>query len=329
VTAYNAAILLRDAAYARVSAEHAIALILLRNVTAAEVLLPTALYMAVLATVNQWHQQREAWAFYAAGVPPRRLTAPIALLCLAVCIAVAGLSLFARPWAYGEGYRLDRAAAQLTTAAMIPDRFYTFGDVVLSARSVDTSADLMRGVFMEQRDVDEVRVIFAESGRIGAALEDSRRRLELLTGTSYALREGTLADRVSTFSRLVYYAPVDTPEEISNRRRAATTSDLFGVDRPKELAELQWRFILPVTALFLTLAAIEISRSRPGTSPYPRFVAGLVLYAAMFNLAGVARTWLENDLIGAVPGMLWVPLVGAVIWLVLRRVATLSLGRPT
>ena len=329
VTAFNAAILLRDAAYSRIPAEHVLSLVLLRDVTAAEVLLPTALYIAVIATINRWHREREAFAFYAAGAAPARASFGAALLCTAVCAGVAGLTLFARPWAYGESYRIDRAVAELSTSAMLPDRFYTWGDTaVLMARAVDSRRGTMHDVFMEDRLPDAVRVVYARSGRIESESDGARRRVELEDGTTHWISETSGADRVSAFGRLVYFAPREDEERVANQRRALSTRDLLISTHPKEVAELQWRIVLPLTALFLTLIAIEIGRALPGASPYPRFVAGLVIYAAAFNVAAVARTWLENGRVDALPGMLWVPLAAAFAWLVMRRVPRLSLGRP-
>ncbi len=65
----------------------------------------------------------------------------------------------------------------------------------------------------------------------------------------------------------------------SDKRRASPTRDLVVATSPKERAELQWRICLPVIAFFMALIAVEISRALPGSSPYPRFIAGIAVYA--------------------------------------------------
>ena len=127
--------------------------------------------MGVLTTLNQWHRDREAYALYGAGVRagPHRLSGMVDRA-VVICACVAGLSLYARPWAYAESYRLDAAAGQLTTSAMQPDHFYYFGSsLVLSAASIDRAGNLMHGVFVETKDAENVRVIRSESGRIFGA----------------------------------------------------------------------------------------------------------------------------------------------------------------
>ncbi len=329
VTAFNAAMLLRDAAFSRIPAEHVLTMILLRDVTAAEVLLPTALYFGVLTTMNRWHREREAFALYGAGVTPSRAARPVWLICFITSLVVALLCLYARPWAYGESYRLDADTKHLSAAVMQPDRFYAFSqNSVLSAREIDRKGDQMGGVFMENRLSSGVRVIRAESGRILPADDDLAQRIELSRGISQWIKTTTLGDRQSTFEKLVYFAPAQDSNGLSNQRRAMPSATIAQSENPKEVAEFQWRITLPLTAFFMTLIALELSRGTPGSSPYPRLVLGLVVYAVLFNLAAVARTWVENGQVPATPGMLWVPIAAALLYGAVRRVPSLSLRRP-
>jgi len=329
VSAFNAAVLLRDAAYSRVPMNQVFTLIGLRDLIAAEVLLPTSLYMGVLTTMNQWHRDREAFAVYGAGVVPGRTAYPVWSIAIVTCIAVAGLSLFIRPWAYAESYKLDADSGQLTTASMQADHFYTFGgNLVLSAATIDRTADLMHGVFVQTRLPEDVRVIRSDDGRIYPASADSRQRIELGSGISYSISESTRADRKSEFKRLVYYAASEPITEVQNKRRALPTQELLTATTPKERAELQWRICLPVIAFFMALIAIEISRSLPGRSPYPRFLAGIAIYAVVFNVAAAGRTWVENGKIPNMPGMLWVPVATAIAFALVRQLPAVSLRRP-
>ena len=330
ISAYNAADLLRDAAYSNLSGEYLAILVLLRDVQAAEILLPTALYIAVLAAMNQWHREREAFACYAAGIRPARISRAVAALCFVVAIAVAGLTLFARPWAYAETYLIERATMQLSTAAMQADRFYPFGPAtVISARAIDPGGERMHDVFLENREEGGVRIIRAESGKLIVSEAEGRRRLELETGTSHFIDRETLADRITKFDTLVYYAATEAAGPVSNPRRARTTLDLWqNAASGKEIAELQWRLLHPVTALLLSLIAITVARSLPGASAYPRYLAGLLLYALVFNLSAVGRTWIENGQVGAWPGMLWVPVLTAAIGIAAGRLPHFRFARP-
>jgi lipopolysaccharide export system permease protein len=242
VSAFHAGVLLRDVAYSRLPLGQVLTMIGLRDLIASEVLLPTALYIGVLTTLNQWHRNREAFALYAAGVMPDRVSRPVWLIAFGVCACVATLSLYVRPWAFAETYRLDAAATQLSTASMQPDRFYSFGaNIVLSAEAIDRDNDVMHGVFIESGTPGQTRIIRAESGRIHGAQGDRRQHIELERGTSYAISEKSRADRTSSFAKLVYFAPGQATVDVENKRRALATVALMAAKAPKERAEFQWR----------------------------------------------------------------------------------------
>src|SRR5262245_40228705 len=264
VSAFNAGVLLRDAAYSHVPLDHVLTMIGLRDLIAADVLLPTSLYIGVLTTLNQWHRNREAFALYGSGVRPNRAARPVWLIAIIVSILVAGLSWYARPWAFAETYRLDAMAGELSSAAMQPDRFYTFGgSVVLSADAIDRTKDAMHGVFIETTAPDQIRVIRAESGKLHGTQGDRRQFIELEHGTTYLLSESSRADRVTTFESLAYYAPGQAAVDVENKRRAMPTAALVDTTDPKERAEFQWRMCLPLIALLMTFIAVEISRAMP------------------------------------------------------------------
>jgi lipopolysaccharide export LptBFGC system permease protein LptF len=85
---------------------------------------------------------------------------------------------------------------------------------------------------------------------------------------------------------------------------------------------------VPLIALLMTLIAVELARALPGSSPYPRLLAGIAVYTIVFNLAAVGRTWLENDRVGPIPGMLWVPLFTALLYVAVRQLPAVSMRRP-
>jgi lipopolysaccharide export LptBFGC system permease protein LptF len=62
---------------------------------------------------------------------------------------------------------------------------------------------------------------------------------------------------------------------------------------------------------------------------YARYLLGIGMYAVVFNVAAIGRTWVENGTVGPMPGMYWVPAATAAAYLVLRRLPRLSLARPT
>lgn len=330
VTAFNAGELLRDPAVSQFPASYLIEMLLMRDIIASEVLLPTAIYVGLLVTMIHWHRDREAWAFYAAGVTPGRLARPIIIISCTLALIIALLSLVVRPWAYAQTYALDNAALHLSTDVMLPHQFYSWSDqLVISAAEIDHDTGEMRRVFAQDRGPAGVRIIRAARGRILAPDTDRRQRIELSHGTSYWVEHSREGDRGTRFERLVYVSPPLEENDPQSKRRARPTRALFGATQPKEIAELQWRLSMPWLALFVTLLGGELTRALPGSNVYARYLLGIGMYAVVFNVAAIGRTWVENGQVAPMPGMYWVPALTAAAYLVLRRLPRLSLARPT
>ena len=77
--------------------------------------------------------------------------------------------------------------------------------------------------------------------------------------------------------------------------------------------------LLPVTTLLLALTAVPLARSRPRESRFRIFLAAIALYVGVFSLAAMARTWVEQDTIGSVPGLWSSHLVLALVLLALVK----------
>ncbi|HGX93285.1 MAG TPA: LptF/LptG family permease, partial [Candidatus Tenderia sp.] len=115
---------------------------------------------------------------------------------------------------------------------------------------------------------------------------------------------------------------------------AKPTAALWRSSDPKDLAELQWRLAMPLSAVLLSLLAVYISRTNPRQGRFGRFFIGVLLYVVYSNLLGVARTWMEKGQIDPAVGMWWVhgavALVVVVVvwrqWRAQRRAARLLAG---
>jgi lipopolysaccharide export system permease protein len=329
ISAYYTSLLLRDAAMARIPSEHVLVLLGLRDIIASEVILPTALFGAVLVTLTYLHRDREAYAMYAAGVAPERIARTMWVLAILFSVGVAVLSTFARPWAYRTGYELQQQGSMLNASRMRPGKFYPWGDnLVLSAAEIESGSERLGKVFVQRRTPGITHVIRAEHGRILAA-DEERQRIELASGYGYWLADdSTGLDREAAFDRLVYFAQAPDEPTKALGRRARSTLELSTSTVPRDIAEFQWRFSMPLIALFVTMLATRLGRVLPGRSPYPRFALGIILYAVVFNLGTLARTWVESGTVATFPGLYWVPAVIAGAYWAVGRIPRLSLSRP-
>jgi lipopolysaccharide export system permease protein len=283
-------------------------LILLKTLIALEVLMPISLYVAVVMGLGRLYRDQEISVLRSAGVSENRITHAVLLVAIPIGIASGVISIFLRPWAYAESYIMNaQAEAELNTDRFQAGRFYGSerkGRVVYIG-SKDDSGRQMNDVFHYVRKDGISEIIFAKEARQQEAGGTGQRpQVDLSDGFVYRIvRDGT-KDTVVQFEKLAYFT--DSGSMQYHRRKAAPTETLFGSDRPKDIAELQWRISRPLATVLLALIAVPFSRSPPRREKGEKkiFAAALV-FAIYYILSGLAQTWVEQGTIGRLPGVWW------------------------
>jgi lipopolysaccharide export system permease protein len=141
---------------------------------------------------------------------------------------------------------------------------------------------------------------------------------KFFNGYYYLLDNRKQQDVTLRFKELAINVPFGE-EQANYRRKAVSTGDLAVSRRPKDVAEFQWRMSTPVATLLLALTAVPLARSKPRESRFRIFIAAIALYVGVFSLASVARTWVEQGIIGSIPGLWGVYLVLGLVLLTLLK----------
>lgn len=304
--AYSAASILGDAVTGKVGAEFVGRLVALHCIVAAEVILPTALYLSVVWAFCRLDRDAELVVLRASGIGELRALYPVLAITAVMSAATAGLSLEARPWAYRTTYALERAASDVDVKAMESGRFYRFGNRVVVADKVNSQDRRLSDVVVFEDTDDDVRVIFGKSAHLPPPDPHGGRSVEFDRGYAVELTPNATADRSQDFEHLrVRVATIAPADSVRSKRRALSVRELRASSDPKDVAELQWRICLPALVLMMTLIGAQIGQGRPRESINPRLSTALVLYVIMFAVAATGRTWVENGEVAAVPGMWW------------------------
>lgn len=329
-SAFALASLLRDSTLASAPFGTLAQLVVVRDLIALEIILPSAFYIALIMTVGAWHRDREAYACYASGISPARLERPLVLLALAMTAIVAVLSLGARPWSYQHSFALQERMTQLTSEVLQPGTFYRWNDqLVLRAEAVDTrlpaDAPRLLRVFAAQQNGDQFRIIRATRARISTPGSDNSQSLEFLDGDIQELALGDGARRRTSFERLVY----QTAPGVSSRsmhRRTLPLAALRASSLAKDQAEAQWRLTLPVVTFLIALIAIRLGHVRPLQSTYGRLALGIGIYVLVFNGVNLAISAVEQTQLPVRPGVFTLLPLLAGAWLLLTRLPAFTLG---
>ncbi len=307
---YSSARLLADAVAGILPMDIVWQLVGLKILIALEVLLPIALYLSVVLGLGRLYHDAEMTALFACGYSELRVAWTVLRLGVAVAVAVAVLSWYVRPWAYERSYLLrDRAKAQFDIDKLEPGRFHSSesGHYVLFAESIDRDRERLERVFFTRPKDNGRRQTIHARALTQKTTADQRTALVFHQGYAYDLNP-TGADDLVLHFRTFTLTLAGVPKPLGYKAKAASLGALWANAgaNSKDLAELQWRLLRPLSALLLALLAVPLSRTAPRQGRFARTILAIVLFALYYNLASIAKTWVKEGQVGAVPGLWWV-----------------------
>lgn len=336
-TAYTAAVRLSEASNGLIQPEMVGKLISLSTLISLEVLLPTALYLSIISALGRIYRESEMAALRASGFGETGLLRSVFFFAIAISIVVGVVSIFGRPWAYQEIYRMEaEAIADFDIRNMQPDQFIEFDDGahVLYTREINQQDGRLSRVFLES-DAGEgkTNVIVAASAHLPPVEPGTSRSVEFYDGYAYTLSLTDNKDSVLKFGTLTIHL-LEDELQMEHKRKSEPTTHLAKSTDPKDIAEYQWRLSSPVATLLLAMVAVPLSRSAPRQSNHKNFFAAILVYIGFFNLVTMATNWVKEGEVKATPGIWWVYVVGLLVFLLLllwpviamRRQKTLQAG---
>ncbi len=311
-TGYSFAVKLSDAADGIIPLDIVIRLIGLNSLVAMEVLLPTALYLSIIATLSRFYRDSEMTAMNAAGYSEGHIIRTVTLLTLVIATLVGSISLYARPWAYQQSYQLEAdAQAEFDIRKIEPGHFIELQDAkyVLFAHDIDRLNGILKDIFLQTEKgsgkSSKIQVIYAREATMPAVVYGKPRNFEFRNGYSYLLDPRGHQDTTLKFKELVIPVP-GIEKDNSYRRKAESTYNLSQSEATKDIAEYQWRLSTPLATLALALLAVPLSRSAPRQGRHVSFIIAIAVYAGLFILTSAARNWVADGNIPASPGIWWV-----------------------
>lgn len=318
-TGYSSAVKLAEAAQGMIDMRVIARLIGLNTIVALEVLLPTALYLSIIAALTRFYRDSEMAAMNAAGVGEWQIIRAIMLLSLLIAALVGAISTYGRPWAYRESYHIEaQAKAEFDIRKIAPGQFIELQDnkYVLHAGAVDQSTGRLQEVFLQTEVGEKLQVVFAEEAYLPPVRFGEPRTFEMFRGYGYLLDRTGGKDSTLRYRELILHIPIEEPDK-SYRRKAEPTINLFKSDAPKDIAEFQWRVSTPLATMLLALLAVPLSRTAPRQGRHAGFFIAILIYVGLFNAISVARNWVEDGVVGRFPGIWWVYLLPVLLFAIL------------
>jgi lipopolysaccharide export system permease protein len=305
-SSFNAARYLEDAVTQTLGLVLILELILLKTIIAMEVLLPIAFYAAIIVALGRMHRDQEIIVLQSAGINETRIVKTVLTLAIPVGLLVGLLSMYGRPWAYDTIYRIDNSAStELDVDRYQSGRFYgneTSGRIIY-IKNKSNADKTLEGVFHYIRKDEQSDIILAHQGYQVRTGDFQPPQLHLIDGSMYRIGRPNARESIIHFSRFVFMP--DTNKVMDYQRKAAPTLQLSKSTDSRDIAEFQWRISRAVATILLALVAIPLSRAAPRQGKGEKIIAAAVMFAIYYNLNGLAQTWVEQGIVGRVPGVWW------------------------
>ncbi len=268
-------------------------------------------------------------AMFACGISMTRVIKSVFLISIIGGLIVACLSLFIRPWAWNQFFRIKtEAAANFDLTRMKGGNFYKTGERVIFADEVDPQKNQARHVFIQTQKENSLQIIFANQVMQYEDKTTSEPVLVLQTGHLYEFSRSSEKGLILEFENSAM--PLKPKDVIQKeyKIKAAATKTLIHSEKLEEIAELQWRLTAPLSIILLALLAIPLSRSSPRQAKYINIPVALVIFAVYYNFCVLTKKWVAQGVIEVIPGIWWGQLLlGALVGVLLLQPSILFLWR--
>jgi lipopolysaccharide export system permease protein len=295
------------------------------------VLLSISLYLSVLLTLTRSYRDSEMVVWFCSGIGLTRWIRPVMAYALPVVGLIALLSLVLSPWAMSKAqefkHQLD-SRDDVTAATPGAFRESKHDERVYFVESVDLAQNRIGNIFAQSIQHGKIGTMVARQG-LQETAPNGDRFLVLLNGTRYEGTPGQMDFKIVEFER--YAMRIEAAEAKQETATVQSLPTLTLIMNPGSwnLSELEWRLGLPLSALVLSLLAIPLSFVNPRAGRSLNLVMALVIYMVYNNMISVTNTWVGQEKMGAVMGLLGIHglMLALAMIMFYRRMSIFSLQR--
>lgn len=323
--------LLSDAVGGTVAVDGVLALLGFSAINYLPVLLSISLFISIILTLSRCYRDSEMVVWFCSGVGLARWIRPVLWYALPVVGVIALLSLVLSPWALQKADEFkNKLESRDDVAAATPGTFRESkqSDRVYFVENMYAGSNRVSNVFVQSEQNGKLGTMVARQG-LQETLPNGDRFLVLLNGTRYEGVPGQRDYNIVEFERYairIDSAPVKLAQPWS---RTMSTLELWRNRTTWNLAELEWRLGLPISALILALLAIPLSYVNPRAGRSLNMILAIVLYMLYSNMISVTNAWVGQGKLS--PGIgLWgihAAMLAIMALMFYRRMTLFSLRR--
>jgi lipopolysaccharide export system permease protein len=271
-------------------------------------LLPVSAFLAILLALGRFYRDSEMYALLACGAGPGQIYRPLGAFGVVLAAVAAWLAMVVCPAALDRVQAITREARlQADLRSIEPGRFVPLGqlDAVIYAGAPGPNGRLAN-IFAARRTASGVEVIVAEQAWQQSSDDANVKILTFANGRRYDGQPGSRTFRTVDFAEHGIPYTLSAGKPAARSARAASMAELLGSSESRDVAELQWRFSVPLQILLLVLLAVPLAKASPRQGRFTGLSFGLLIFISYANLLGAARVWVERHRVPNVVGMWWV-----------------------
>ncbi len=311
---------LGNAALGTLDPDLVLVLVSLASIKLLPVVLPAALFFALILHLGRLQRDHELLALRAAGISPLRLYRPYLALAVPVALLTAYVTLDLSPWAHGYAQTLkERQQQRVDLLGLTPRQFHEFnqGKLMVYVDSISADGYQLHNVVLQQREGEQQWLVTAQQGRQDYTPTTGERKVVLEQGYRYNGKPGAADFEQTLFTRYVVRLEEQRTQAQVLRRGAIPVAQLWASNDRADLAELHYRFALPVAVLVLALLALPLGKASPRSGKYGRVFLALLSFSLYFNLLGVGVSLINRGILPPALGLWWLHLTLAALALAL------------
>ncbi len=304
------------------------------------IMIPLSLLMGIVLAFGRLYSDSEMAAIMSAGIGPLQWYRPLMLIAIPATFLLFVLLGFVQP---EINYQRDLLHAEIRSQAQIDtlsagqfNRISKDGGVLfLESKHKNSNKEnnsqtsnkpvsnkpasnkLVTNVFFQQHRENTSHVDLA-AGISSFYNEEGRRYMVMHDGVHYAGNAGDANFNIIKYKD--YGIHVDRKQVTTHRStKSKNLAELWSSTNPRDKAELQWRFTLPLATIIVAFMALPLSHSNPRSGRYAKLAVALIVYLLYSNLLGVGKTWIEQEKVSVWIGTWWVHIIAIIFTLILLQ----------
>jgi lipopolysaccharide export system permease protein len=176
---------------------------------------------------------------------------------------------------------------------------------VVFLEAIDDRREHAQGVFIQQRSETTRKITRAAEAWQEVDPVTAEKSIVLRDGYHYEITAEQGMTKLLHFQNSSLPLVPKQIDSIGYRRKAASTASLAVSSAAADRAEFQWRISTGFSTVLLGLLGIPLGVTTSRQGKYAKVFVAVIIFAIYYNTVAVAKTWMEQGLVGAFPGVWW------------------------